>query len=357
MALCCDLIAGLTAILDYYEDTFILIIYIHIFLVFKSLVKLLDRKSSLFAIFEVLVSEVLTYIKGAIYVLMIIVAVIALVGLVVQKGIHNPSSIDSEQLVFTLPQLISHVIAWIFDNQWITLIQNFKHAYSYRPEGLVVVTTIVLYLLHAFAKNVLVRFYLSIVIGSYKRAKAINDFAFDDEAAERLLQSWVLYDQQGRGYIPAKEYFNFIISLKTPLVLNSEEYFKKYMNICKDLENVYPAGYPNMDDEDYPELSAKERAKDLESRMIGNFPQGVYFKSDEGNKELTVLQFFVLSRIYNVNVYVYQRQCIVHFKDVVGILSKTVIENKYKSDKDINFMSTTIETMLMDRWVSSYPRN
>lgn len=357
MALFCDLIAGVTAIFDYHPQAFILVVYVHIFLVFKSLVKLLDRKSKLFAIFEVLVSQVLVYFKGTVYVLMILVAAVAVVSLIVQPDDLGADGGGDRQLVYTVGELVGQMIAWIFDNRWPVLIQDFEAAYAFRPQGLVVCLTVALYLFHAFAKHVLASFYMSIVIGSYKRAKAINDFAFDDEVAERLLQSWVLYDPQGRGYIPAKEYFNFIISLKSPLVLTAEEYSKKYLLISKELEKVYPPGYPNLEEEEYVEANNKERANDLEARIIGNFPQGVYFKGEDGQKQLTVLQFFVLSRIYNVNVYLYQGECIVHFKDVVGILSKTVIENKYKSDRDIQFVSTAIETMLMDRWVSSYPRS
>lgn len=166
MAIGCDLIVIATSAFDYYASTFILLIYVHIFLVFKTLMKLLDRKSNLFAIFEVLVTQVLAYIKGAIYISMMMVTFILLLSLEVQRGhelTNDKRYIDTNQ---TIGALVGYTLAWFFDNQWMPLISEFEQSYYYRPYALVLITTIVIFLVQAFFKNILIRLFLSIVIGS-----------------------------------------------------------------------------------------------------------------------------------------------------------------------------------------------
>lgn len=108
-----------------------------------------------------------------------------------------------------------------------------------------------------------------------------------------------------------------------------------------------------MDSEGFGDIDSQNN-REREAR-IKKSPHIIYYKDEEGQKEMTFVQCFTLCRVYNVNLYIHNKQCVVHFKDVVSVLSKLVIENKHKVESDINYDSNTIETMLMDRWVSTYP--
>lgn len=144
-----------------------------------------------------------------------------------------------------------------------------------------------------------------------------------------------------------------MLTLKPPLVLTPEDYAKKYIQLGREMDKIYPTDYPNTDQEGLLEIDF-QNAREREERVKKN-PGSIYFKDEENKKQMTFVQSFTMSRIYNVNLYMYHGAPIVHFKDVVSVLAKTLIENKYKVDKDISYQSTTIETMLMDRWVSTYP--
>lgn len=144
-----------------------------------------------------------------------------------------------------------------------------------------------------------------------------------------------------------------MISLKPPLVLGPDDYAKKYIQVSRDLNKVYHPGYPHMDNEGFGEIDA-HNIKEREAR-IKKSPQLIYYKHEDSKKEMSFIQCFTLCRIYNINLYIHNKQCVVHFKDVISVLSKIVIENKHKVENDISYESPTIETMLMDRWVSTYP--
>jgi hypothetical protein len=171
--------------------------------------------------------------------------------------------------------------------------------------------------------------------------------------AETLLATWVIFDPQGKGYILAKDYIAFMLALKPPLVLGPDDYGKKYIQMSRELDKIYHMGYPSNEQDGYLDMDAKT-AKEREAK-IKKSPYSIYYKDEEGNKEMTFVKCFTLCRIYNVNLYIHNKQCVVHFKDVVNILAKIVIENKHKVERDIVYESNTIETMLMDRWVSNYP--
>lgn len=166
MAIFCDLIVLLTSVLDFYRSTFILVIYVHVFLVFKKLVKLLDRKSNLFAIFEVLVTQVLIYIKGAIYLSIIIATFILLLAHIVQHGGEIGNDQRNVSTSESVSPLAGYSLAWMFDTHWGELLREFMDSFAYRPASLAVFVTISLFLIQAFFKNVLIRLFLSLVIGS-----------------------------------------------------------------------------------------------------------------------------------------------------------------------------------------------
>ena len=45
----------------------------------------------------------------------------------------------------------------------------------------------------------------------------------------------------------------------------------------------------------------------------------------------------------------------VHLKDVVSSLAKIAIEHRHSEGQDIAYKSQTVETMLLDKWINSYP--
>lgn len=166
MGILCDLVVLLTSVLDFYRNTFILVIYIHVFLVFKSLVKRLDRKSSLFAIFEVLVTQVLAYVKASIYISMILAAFILLMSQAIQRSSDFTDDTRFVETAQSVGPITGHFLAWVFDNDWFALLKEFEEGYSHRPYVFAVAISIVLFIVHAFFKNILTKFFLSVVIGS-----------------------------------------------------------------------------------------------------------------------------------------------------------------------------------------------
>jgi hypothetical protein len=50
---------------------------------------------------------------------------------------------------------------------------------------------------------------------------------------------------------------------------------------------------------------------------------------------LTIKQFYIFLNIYNLPVYLWDNKEVVHFRDVISLISKVAVENKYNPHIDI----------------------
>lgn len=181
----------------------------------------------------------------------------------------------------------------------------------------------------------------------YQQSRAINEFAFDDDRIEKLLKVWLFYDPDGKGCISAKDYIKLIVSLKPPLKIDTDAIGRKLQEMENILGNTYKGFYPFNNDVDYQ--------MNRDNKMLaGVSSQSRYYRSDDDSISLSVNQYFLMCRVYNVPVYPIDRVGHVHFMDVAAVLSRLIIEARYPDIPPMEFTSESIETMLVDKWASRY---
>ena len=142
----------------------------------------------------------------------------------------------------------------------------------------------------------------------YKRSKSINEFVFDDEAAENLIMAWLRFDPQGTGCIRANDYLSFVANLPVPLRMRNENFFRKCNLLHREMETLFSGSYPYTK-EAFPQLPFDPEERDIILfNNFSNFSRPAYFKNDDGSLKLSVVQYFQFFRIYNLNVYVDKKQ-------------------------------------------------
>jgi len=201
--------------------------------------------------------------------------------------------------------MMARFLAWLFSDQWLELILDFRADYEpILPPSLLLITIIWSFLGHGLYKNILFRYFFSVVIEGYTRARMVSDLLFSEETIEMLLATWLEYDPDGKGYIEAKQFIDFLVSLKPPLFPNSEDLNKILISLDKELMKIYKPNYPNMHEQvlgiEIP-TSRERNSMNLKSRIP-------YYRSQGSQHIFTVTHFFLLCRLYNIPVYNYNKK-------------------------------------------------
>ena len=127
-------------------------------------------------------------------------------------------------------------------------------------------------------------------------------FVFNEETIETLIKAWMEFDSEGSGLMDAKHFIDFVLNLKPPIVLSSQELKRKLRSMTLDLRAIYSNLHP-MHSESMDTLSR------LEGADLGNFiTRQIYKENKDKTIRLTVDQFFVYCRLYNVPIYITQNR-------------------------------------------------
>ena len=80
----------------------------------------------------------------------------------------------------------------------------------------------------------------------------------------------------------------------------------------------------------------------------------MFIKSEAGDFKLTIKQLYRYIEVYNLPVYFLDKEY-VHYRDVVSLISKVAVEDKYNNREDVQFDSKKLETSILDLWTSNFP--
>lgn len=336
----CDVFILICLSANFYPKIALLIVYTHLFVFLRGLIKKIDGKSNVAVILEVFVAHVYTYTKALAFVLLFVLTIAFGLMVFIESGNENRNT--------TTVEVFGILLCMAFDSEWVVIIQEFHRIVPKLGNTELALLSWILYIVQIFIKHVLFQLFTSVVISSYQQSRAINDFAFDEDRIEKLLKVWLFYDSDGKGYISAKDYIKFIVSLKPPLKIDSDAIGRKLQEMEQTLGQTYKGFYPFNNDVDY------QMNKD-NKMLAGVSSQSRYYRSDDESISLSVNQYFLMCRVYNVPVYPIEKVGYVHFMDVAAILSRLIIEARYPELPSMEFSSDSIETMLVDRWASRYP--
>jgi hypothetical protein len=310
----CDVVMLLSIIMDFYIQTIFQLIYLAIFLKFRSLLVAINKNSHISQLFDVIVKQAPTHLMSVAFIcLLIFTFILFLNGIIPMETNHDPTDID---------EITTDVITWLYDN---TTIQDIKHFVesTFPNASFHIPMYIFLFSAQFILKYALDKYFLSVVIECYKRYREFDSCVFSREMINELVFRWRQYDIEGEGLLPVHDYCKFIAGLKPPLCLTYEELIKRLGVTNSFFQHVQ---------------STKLALRD-----------------DQGALELTTRQFFLYFEVYNVPVYTHLGRDSVHFRDVVTMLSRVAIENKYDLKESLKIESRRIENSLNDLWNERYP--
>lgn len=130
-------------------------------------------------------------------------------------------------------------------------------------------------------------------------AKRMKAFIFNEETLHELAEAWLVYDPEGSGLMDAAQYIDFMMNLKQPIAMSTQDLKKKLTTLALDLRAIFI------------NTQASNNVESLDSSMrvdgmdMGTFiTRQIYKENRDKTIRLTVDQFFVFCRLYNVPVYV-----------------------------------------------------
>ena len=149
----------LTRLFNSYPDVFFNIIYLHFFTIFRAAIKKLDRKSTLYTIYEVLVSHIDVYLKNSAFLIVFLLALVYSLGFIVADG--------ASQKVSQNPSYLFGVyLTWIYDSEWLRLSKKFMEDVGFVHTTSYYFTFTFVFISICISRNVVSRLFCAVVIGS-----------------------------------------------------------------------------------------------------------------------------------------------------------------------------------------------
>lgn len=316
LILACDIVVILSFSFSFYVNISLQVIYIHVFEIIGDICFFVSRKSKI-AFF---LKEFLTVIpsnRKQVYLASILIYSITLIL------VFNLPDNSSKHLL-EVEQAAGTIITWIYDTDWFKKLLDFRFQYNSLPAWRFYIFLVATFLVHFFFKVIFHTSLISSLLYNYKEMTSFDNCVFNNELIEKIAQKWMEIDTKGEGFISVTDYYKFIINLQPPLSLCFEDFVRRLKS---------------------------DGQKFLEGRS-----KKVYLKSEANKIELTVKQFFLFFRVYNVPIYVISNApyYIVHFKDAAEVLAKVAIENKYDLEEPLKTASKKIERNLLNLWEAKY---
>jgi hypothetical protein len=153
----CDVFILLCLVTDFYPRLSLVVVYTHLFVFLRALIKKIDGKSNVAVILEVFVAHVYTYAKALIFVLLFVLGM-AFAAVPFFEGGDSRGT--------TSVELFGILICIAFDTEWVLIIQE---VYKLAPRMTELKRTLLtwgLYASQVFMKQILFQLFTSVVISS-----------------------------------------------------------------------------------------------------------------------------------------------------------------------------------------------
>lgn len=148
----------LSLMTNFYPKIVLTVVYTHLFVFLRGLIRKLDPKSHVAVILEVFVAHIYTYAKALGFVLLFVLSIsFSLIPFV---------EIGGSGLRTTSLELFGILLCISFDSEWIVVIQEFRRIVPKLGEAHRIILAWVLYVVHAFVKHILFQMFTSVVISS-----------------------------------------------------------------------------------------------------------------------------------------------------------------------------------------------
>ena len=295
MASFCDVCVLLSLVFWSYIDVAFLTVYVHVFSVFKRFISKINKTSDLYIVYNVFITQTFVYLKGMCFIFILSSNFILLVIWVLY--------IPSQPHMNELPEHFGYFLTWMFDNEWLFQLEDYiKLNMIGASRAISVLSTILIYFGQFIFKNVIYRFFFSVVIGGYTKSREANEYLVTEENIDILLQAWLQHDAEGKGYIEVQNLLSLLIELPPPFFPNQEDLLRSFNLQDKELESKYPLNYPFFQEMDEIE---KETLMSLRDKAgIGQaLPRSPYFRSIDSSRVFSVAQYFLIGRLMNLNIY------------------------------------------------------
>lgn len=272
-------------------------VYWYIFTVVETLLNYIDSRSPFFDTFRNLLAQAGYYFKCCAFLLCLILTSVHLLMFTATSDniLHGLGLADYTGAIMVL----------VGDGQWMPLAHSFGLVFDDKPLVFGFLAMLLVYALQFLLKHVVFSFFFGVVISSTRHlpestmANRIKAFIFNEETLEQLVAAWMEHDPDGTGLMEASNYIDFVLNLKHPIALNSQDLKKKLKSLSLDLRAIYTNMAPENQE-------ANTRAAGFENP---NFITRQTFKENrEKSINLTVDQFFVYCRLYNVPIYLQQHK-------------------------------------------------
>ena len=294
MCLVCDVIVIISQVFSYNPEVLILVVYLQVFLLFRKVISKINKHSDLYTVMNVLIGQTGMYIQGlALIFFLSMVYVLSLLFLT-----HLLPSTE------TLVSLWTRFLSWLFSNEWLDHTSDFLNSMTGVSGTAYVCLTIWVYLGQVLYKNICFRYFFSVVIQGYSSARSVSDLLFNEEIRETLMAAWLDFDPESKGFIEARYFFDFVVSLKPPLFPSKEDLNKIFIHLDKELNKRYPPPYPDPPSQGiaiHNQGGNYRNSMNLNSRIP-------YYKSASGSHAFTATQYFLLGRMMNIPVYNYGKK-------------------------------------------------
>lgn len=296
MVAVCDASILASVVFSYQIEVVFLILYVNLFSVFKRVISKIDKTSDLYVVYNVFMNQTLTYLKGIGFILILSISFVLLTVWILY--------LNSPEGMRAFPVHFSYFLTWVFDNDWLFQMEDYMKSEA-RGMGAVskVILSIIIYVGQFIYKHVVYRYFFSLVIGGYTKSREANEYLVTVDNTDILLQTWLQYDPESKGYIEVQEYFTMIINLPPPFFPPQEDLFKCFAILSKHLETIYPVNYPIFQEMDDEEREAMASLRERIGFGTHNLPRSSYFTNADNSRVFSVGQYFMIGRLLNLNVY------------------------------------------------------
>lgn len=216
---------------------------------------------------------------------------------------------DNDLHGYGLSIYIGTLMAIVGESQWMTLIDQFCQIFEDHHMAALTSSILLLYAVQFLLKHLVFSFFFGAVISSTHflsdstMVARVKAFIFNEETIDQLTTAWMEHDSEGTGLMEASHYIDFVMNLKHPIALNPQDLKKKLKSLTLDMKAIYNNLGHNANAESLDGLSK------LDGFGESNFITRQTFKENKDKSiRLTVDQFFVYCRLYNVPVYIQQNK-------------------------------------------------
>lgn len=154
----CDFFILICLVTDFYPKIALLIVYTHLFVFLRGLIKKIDGRSNVAVILEVFVAHVYTYIKALTFVLLFVLTIAFALMVFIERG--------SESRTTTTVEAFGIILSMAFDSEWVVIIQEFHRILPKLGDLELTLLSWIMYLVQIFVKHVLFQLFTSVVISS-----------------------------------------------------------------------------------------------------------------------------------------------------------------------------------------------